>query len=99
MTRPTSHSGHWLNRGILALLGIVLTLFGVEVWGWSLGQAGRGPLVALGRVVSLVAAIGLLGGALSPNSSGHLSLSLEGGVDYGAVSTCCEWEAVIHDRV
>lgn len=30
--------------------------------------------------------------ALSPNSSGHLSLSLEERVDDGAVSACCEWE-------
>ncbi len=70
MTRPTSHIGHWLNRGILALLGIVLTLFGAGVLGWSLGSGplvalgswslGRGPLVPLGRVVSLAVAIGLL---------------------------------------
>lgn len=49
--------------------------------------------------VRLAAERSVLISALSPNSSGHLSLSIEGRVDDRAVSTCCEWEAVIHDGV
>ena len=56
-----SRVAHWLNRGILGLLGIVLMLLGAGVLDWGLASA---PFGALGRVAALATAIGLLTGGL-----------------------------------